>query len=605
MKCDLRYNTLFLEKSFKLRKHNAPPMCGDTPKDSSVTKYRFFSRLFNKSVTLEELDIPEKEEITEVKIRVLRDAELFKDCTVRLKFGKYIRVFKIGQYLTHKDRWYNKISGGLSLLCEYDTWVRGFNLDVPTAEFIKQLREDMYTNLKTNFACNLCDNDFLKAPPECNTINYIFSKNYLVSKTSDVYKLIELQKALDWSNNLETLLIQKALHSSLPIFDVLKIKPNKCLLGIRKATKIYEETLTGGITLNDMLERVEYTHTYWGGFGGFGESMTFSYVSKMSNNDFKQFVKWGKTLSSMSMGVVNIIKPDEWHFLSELNMSNLKKAKLFSGDMWVILTLALNFKGKMLDYLKGSISSLATYNHTIVHDATYFLPLGGLSEGIVNWLMSHAETSSNVKEFVLKNWDDYDFDKMTVQDINKLMHQMELNKEIDLVNKSFPEVAKALQGDVAQNIPAGKWISKSTGIEVEILKKTDTTGLLLGSLSKCCQKLDGAGSSCVEAGYTHPDSSFAVFRKGTKFLGQSWIWSDKDALVFDNFEAPFRINQETAEPLFEDMCNSFDMWNGKICLGTGLSDIHIPDSIRVEVNKYKLEGYTGYSDAKCVAFIRE
>lgn len=75
------------------------------------------------------------------------------------------------------------------------------------------------------------------------------------------------------------------------------------------------------------------------------------------------------------------------------------------------------------------------------------------------------------------------------------------------------------------------------GTTVRMLEAQDTTAFMLGELTNCCQRLHGAGESCMFEGLVNPFSGFLVIERNSQILAQAWVWqASNGALVFDNIE---------------------------------------------------------------------
>jgi len=122
----------------------------------------------------------------------------------------------------------------------------------------------------------------------------------------------------------------------------------------------------------------------------------------------------------------------------------------------------------------------------------------------------------------------------------------------------------------------------------EILEKSNPMGLILGYATDCCQVMTqgNQGTQCLVHGYTNPDSTFFVVRKGKKIYAQSWIWQNKDVLCFDSIEvlgrdlnknkSVLKAYQETANALIE---------KGYKTVFAGADGNTIPEGLR-EVGSY-------------------
>ncbi|MBQ8748926.1 MAG: leucine-rich repeat protein [Clostridia bacterium] len=77
-------------------------------------------------------------------------------------------------------------------------------------------------------------------------------------------------------------------------------------------------------------------------------------------------------------------------------------------------------------------------------------------------------------------------------------------------------------------------------ITYEMLEKDDPIGLVLGSITNCCQKIGHSGEPCMKIGATNVYSGFVVFKNNGKIIGQSWVWYDVESktIALDNIEVP-------------------------------------------------------------------
>ncbi len=80
-------------------------------------------------------------------------------------------------------------------------------------------------------------------------------------------------------------------------------------------------------------------------------------------------------------------------------------------------------------------------------------------------------------------------------------------------------------------------------VSFEVLSKEDPLGAVLGTATNCCQVVGNAGEECVKYGMTMPNSTFIVFRKNNRMIGQAWVWYDeKNAqITLDNIEVPQKV----------------------------------------------------------------
>lgn len=84
------------------------------------------------------------------------------------------------------------------------------------------------------------------------------------------------------------------------------------------------------------------------------------------------------------------------------------------------------------------------------------------------------------------------------------------------------------------------YVTSKDVVTYEFLEKGDPVGAVLGNITNCCQKLDGAGESCCKHGLTNPNGGFIVFKLNDKIVGQSWVWFNENGqkVCLDNVEVP-------------------------------------------------------------------
>jgi hypothetical protein len=75
------------------------------------------------------------------------------------------------------------------------------------------------------------------------------------------------------------------------------------------------------------------------------------------------------------------------------------------------------------------------------------------------------------------------------------------------------------------------------GFTFKILEKNDPLGSVLGNITKCCQKIGGAGEACVFDGYENPNAGFLAVFFNEKVVAQSWLrLGTSKTLYLDNIE---------------------------------------------------------------------
>lgn len=94
-------------------------------------------------------------------------------------------------------------------------------------------------------------------------------------------------------------------------------------------------------------------------------------------------------------------------------------------------------------------------------------------------------------------------------------------------------------------------------VTFRVLEKLDPFGFEIGHKTNCCQHIGGAGSTCVDDGYTNPNAGFLVFEQSvldengnktgkTRILGQAYVWYDAEqkTVCYDNIEMPESVISE-------------------------------------------------------------
>lgn len=73
----------------------------------------------------------------------------------------------------------------------------------------------------------------------------------------------------------------------------------------------------------------------------------------------------------------------------------------------------------------------------------------------------------------------------------------------------------------------------------EMLRLDDPLALAIGTLTDCCQKLHGAGESCMVHSMVDKNGRvFVIKNEQGNIESQSWVWRNKNVLCFDNIEIP-------------------------------------------------------------------
>ncbi len=152
-------------------------------------------------------------------------------------------------------------------------------------------------------------------------------------------------------------------------------------------------------------------------------------------------------------------------------------------------------------------------------------------------------------------------------------------------------------------------------VTYEMLDKSNPLGAVVGNITNCCQRCNGAGSGCVEYGMTKPNSSFIVFRNKGAILGQAWVWYDEKnkQVTLDNIEVPDsklnivekdkKVQKQFVKTLLR-LRDGFvkEMGEDKVktvTIGTGYNNInHVLNKNFELVEGKLLSDYDDYTDAR-------
>ena len=114
---------------------------------------------------------------------------------------------------------------------------------------------------------------------------------------------------------------------------------------------------------------------------------------------------------------------------------------------------------------------------------------------------------------------------------------------------------------------------------IRVLEKSDPTGMLLGSLTNCCQRVGGVGQSSMIAGYELPESGFVVIEKENNIIAQAWVYtytnaSGKKVFVFDNIESlDVKAYHTQLHELVQGFCTKLADVVDEVHLGLGYNDL--------------------------------
>ena len=114
---------------------------------------------------------------------------------------------------------------------------------------------------------------------------------------------------------------------------------------------------------------------------------------------------------------------------------------------------------------------------------------------------------------------------------------------------------------------------------IRLLDKSDPTGMLLGGLTNCCQRIGGVGQSSMVAGYELPESGFVVIEKENTIIAQAWVYeyvnaSGKKVFVFDNIETlDVKAYHTQLHELVQGFCAKLADVVDEVHLGLGYNDL--------------------------------
>lgn len=139
-----------------------------------------------------------------------------------------------------------------------------------------------------------------------------------------------------------------------------------------------------------------------------------------------------------------------------------------------------------------------------------------------------------------------------------------------------------LYGHIVPSIYPNQEKFLKDGYTGQFLSRNDPTGLLLGSLTDCCQQIGSAGENCALNGAVGFSSGFFVIRnpKGV-VIAQSWVWATDNGFCFDNIECRDGAwDPETKVRVYDIIRNIYSqaarclisLWGGKVTIGKGYSD---------------------------------
>lgn len=210
---------------------------------------------------------------------------------------------------------------------------------------------------------------------------------------------------------------------------------------------------------------------------------------------------------------------------------------------------------------------------------------------IVQWIVSHLDSSAELIQGVQRCWDVPGFprDQGTSQIYAWLQkHQADLEwEECRLERPDIP------WDDLRCDLPR---IHVEVGdAVVRVLDPDDKLQVILGPLTHCCQHRAGAGASCMWEGLKNPSSGFLVFERGHKVIGQAWIWAQDDILVLDNIELADGRTPASILDVLRAWLQAHPYQDIQMGLGYNAVSVGVP--LDYDDPKPWLSGYQGYTDA--------
>ena len=126
------------------------------------------------------------------------------------------------------------------------------------------------------------------------------------------------------------------------------------------------------------------------------------------------------------------------------------------------------------------------------------------------------------------------------------------------------ESKKRNSGGIPEKVgELGHFVRDIDGFTFEMLKTGDVLGLVVGDITKCCQKIEGEAEAAVWDGFFNPKANFLIVRnRRGRLIAQSWVRLGEDKVLYlDNIEAvdPFdRTHMEKFDKLvYESLRQAF------------------------------------------------
>jgi hypothetical protein len=253
--------------------------------------------------------------------------------------------------------------------------------------------------------------------------------------------------------------------------------------------------------------------------------------------------------------------------------------EFLAENLEAVLALKTSNKDKIWFYHKYVFINKQVLINTI--NSSLFDRVKKLKEKAVSRLLKDAENGIKITP-------------QRIKEVELEMLQEKIRKEVEKTEKVLGFKLKETKEHVFSTVVShGHY-------DVRVLQHKDTTQVMLGEYTHCCQHAGGVGESCMIAGIKEKQSGFLVWEKDGKVKAQAWIWVDKNGgLVLDNIETADFVKKEF-------VLTSLEVWaednkNFKnIQIGTGYSDADLEgyEVVSVEETFGPDFAYSGYTDSE-------
>ena len=116
-------------------------------------------------------------------------------------------------------------------------------------------------------------------------------------------------------------------------------------------------------------------------------------------------------------------------------------------------------------------------------------------------------------------------------------------KIVGYPQKDFEAIQRLYnEGEIRDFSSIPRIMGKEDGYTYEMLRCDDPLALTIGTLTDCCQEINGAGQTSMEHSVVSPDGRvFCVRDNQGRLVAQSWFWRNQYTGCFDNIEIPKKI----------------------------------------------------------------